>query len=236
MLAYLRHLRDWGFRNLGYVLMPYVLAKDRFEEGQWLGRRAFIIGGGESLKRFDFSPLRDELVVAVNRSHICKVADVVFTGDLRWLANGAPKENLPEDVPLVWCRQRLAKKPIPTCPLAREVLLMHCCPKSVRWGFSFDMGLVPGDSGLRAVNFAAVLGADPIYLLGFDMRQRHQRDRWWHGGYTWRRNGSYIKFRRTWKETFDSGLVHSKVINLTPDSALDFIPYENARSVLKGAS
>jgi len=36
--------------------------------GIWKGRRCFIVGGGTSLKGFDFSQLRGELVIAVNRA------------------------------------------------------------------------------------------------------------------------------------------------------------------------
>ena len=55
-----------------------------FQSGQWKGQRCFIVGGGESLKGFDFSFLHGEKVIAVNRAYEdVPDADIWYAMDIR---------------------------------------------------------------------------------------------------------------------------------------------------------
>ncbi|MCX5657919.1 MAG: hypothetical protein NTZ48_06855, partial [Candidatus Omnitrophica bacterium] len=65
-------------------------------EKVWEGQRCFIIGGGPSLKGFDFSKLKGELVIAVNRAwESCDCAITFFLDEQfwGWTENGSLGEN-----------------------------------------------------------------------------------------------------------------------------------------------
>ena len=66
-------LRERGFGEVEKLPDPAILDYDEgrmlydvLPDGEWAGQRCFIIGGGESLKDFDFSKLKNELVIGVN--------------------------------------------------------------------------------------------------------------------------------------------------------------------------
>ena len=56
----------WG-RGIDFVPTDRRLFPNTLEDDTWKGRRCFIIGGGPSLRGFDFSSLKGELVIGVNR-------------------------------------------------------------------------------------------------------------------------------------------------------------------------
>ena len=66
--------------------IPYQAFMGRFPDGSWAGRRCFIIGGGPSLKGFDFERLRGERVIAINKAfYDVPFADIVFGMDRPFL-------------------------------------------------------------------------------------------------------------------------------------------------------
>ena len=50
--------------------------KDSLPTGSWKGQRCFIIGGGPSLKGFDFKQLKGEKIIAINKAFV----DAPFPG------------------------------------------------------------------------------------------------------------------------------------------------------------
>lgn len=214
-------------------------ASDLFREGEWAGKRVFIVGGGSSLRSFPFDLLRGEIVLAVNKAYSCGVASHVVTGDRRWLVHQASRLSIKP--PIVYARRPIADKPMPqVCSHLRVYVLGTC--EGALWGRSLEEGVVPGCSGIRAANFADILGADAIYLLGFDLGPRQQRKRgtsrnpaqeWWHGGYPHRTPlGHYEDFLRHWNEAVDSGLIRSRIVNLSPISRLTSVPFQDYREIL----
>ena len=68
--------------NLFYEVLP---------DKSWKGQRCFIIGGGESLKDFDFSKLKGELTIGINRAfekHYCTINFSMDRQFYEWLING----------------------------------------------------------------------------------------------------------------------------------------------------
>jgi hypothetical protein len=100
----------------------------------------------------------------------------------------------------------------------------------VPWGSCFADGLSPGDSGLRALNLADILGADPIYLLGIDLRGNPKAQQWWHEGYDMKSLGTYEEFLRVWVDS--APLIKASVINLSTESALEAFPKMKWNEVL----
>ncbi len=101
-------------------------------------------------------------------------------------------------------------------------------PRSMREGLGHG-----NNSGFGALNLAVCLQANPIYLIGFDMKHRMQRTHW-HDGHphpqTADKVQGFIKyFQLAAKSSREYGI---QVINLNPDSALPFFPKQKLSEVL----
>ena len=207
--------------------------------GAWKGSRCFIIGGGPSLERFDWSRIATEKVIAVNRSFEKLVTDpaIITSIDTRfwgWLEKGILKASKGyEDKPLVdrfidnrafrvWAKDHVS------CLMPPDILFLTNIGKN-GWGHTLAEGLGAGsNSGYWALNMAAVLGASPIYLLGYDMKGASDgKQKWHHPEYpivsrdtTYRDYQTY--FARAATECRNMGV---EVVNLNPDSALTAFPF-----------
>lgn len=84
-----------------------------------------------------------------------------------------------------------------------------------------------GNSGFQAINLAAQLGADPIVLVGFDMRVDHGLH--WHGRHAGNlRNPSPTNIRE-WRQRLNLAAASLAargitVLNASPESALTAYP------------
>lgn len=203
-------------------------------DNAWSGQRCFIIGGGESLKDFDFSKLKGELVIGVNRAYERLDCTIMFASDAKyykWIHKGKLGAE--------------AKRKFEEFK-GRKVWLdsARYCYKGVHLltglnghGLSFSMkaGLnYGGNSGYGALNLAVCLGANPIYLLGFDMKGKNGKQAHWHDGYPKAQPATvYRKFKAYFESATpilkEKGI---KVINLNHKSALkcfEFGKFENIR-------
>lgn len=210
--------------------MPLKPIEKAFKEGQWAGHRAWIVGGGQSLLGFPFYLLKNEKVIAVNRAHECGVADVVVTGDSRWLGRYSLTERVPIGIPVVYARR--SRHANPNWEPKSEAYLVECCYEPKLWGTSFEEGVSQGCSGIRAANFAAMLGANPIYLLGFDLEKFNVEQRWWHEGYEDRQKDYHDSFLAFWNRVIDSGQINVDIFNCSPSSRLERLPYQDATRLL----
>mgnify|MGYP002682074433 CR=1 FL=1 len=81
-----------GFANVYRPPSTDVPTVAPIQDGAWKGQRCFIVGGGPSLKGFDFGRLRGERVIAINRAfEACPTADIMFAMDPRlydWITSG----------------------------------------------------------------------------------------------------------------------------------------------------
>lgn len=134
----------------------------------WRGQDAFIIGGGPSLRDFDWSLLRGENTVGCNNAfrlgpEICKVC-VFVDRKFIFATENAPRKGFYDELAkfpnLIITNDgalRMAKEPwlfwMPRRPkgLHRDALGFNC------------------NCGATAINVALLLGATTLYLLGFDM-------------------------------------------------------------------
>ena len=91
-------LRAKGFGYVEGGMTPAILdyengrmLYDVLPDDAWKGQRCFIIGGGESLKDFNFSKLKNELVIGVNRAYEAMDCTVNFAMDhnlYEWIIKG----------------------------------------------------------------------------------------------------------------------------------------------------
>ena len=200
----------------------------------WKGQRCFIIGGGFSLNRFDYSLLKDDLTIGINRAFEKFNPTISFFSDTRfwgWLEQGHFGEGTKEKFKSQ--KIKVAFNYI-DFPYPDGVLKVNEYQNDY---ISFDLnnGIMLGDnSGFAALNLAICLGANPIYLLGFDMKNINGRANW-HEGYPEKAPGNiydlYLKhFER------NAGLIKErgfKVINLNPKSELKCFEFGNIEDVFK---
>lgn len=194
-------------------------------EGMWQGRRCFIVGGGPSLKGFDWTKLRGELTIAINRAFEYLDADILFAMDsgvhdtiMSGRFGDAVRDKFERFSGLkVWLDSG-----VKGVLHLRNNGLTGLSP-------SLEDGLsTGGNSGYAALNLAILLGANPIYLLGFDMKGDGQGGQaWFHNGYPTKQSedvyGDFIKaFDAVAPEIRSRGI---DVINLNPESGLKCFPF-----------
>jgi hypothetical protein len=224
-------------RKIPDVPMSQMLC-DHIPNGAWQGQRCFIVAGGPSLKGFDFSRLRGELVIGINRAF--ERIDPAFnfsmdTRFLRWLQKG----ELGPDVQArfrsmrgtkVWMHERSSAAQFPKDVLLITTTGEHEFSACLRTGFGLS-----NNSGFGALNLAVALGASPIYLLGFDMggRDHTGEQDWWHSGYPRRQsNHVYSKFRDRFMQ--HAGAIHEsgcRVINLNRESGLRCFEFGDVETI-----
>lgn len=203
-------------------------------DGAWKGRRCFVLAGGPSLASVDLSRLRGELTLGLNVAFLHgPTANLVYdlrlmerlSGDPRWAAYGGEKLWLNSE-------QRNVRGRFPGVRELSEAVDMY---GQQAWGRALARGLYRGNNaGSAAINLAEVLGADPVYLLGYDLRGKGGRSANWHAEYgTWSQEElvymSYLEdLGRVAKK------VRSRVFNLTPGSALRSFPTADLDEVLAG--
>jgi len=189
---------------------------------EWAGSSAFIIGGGPSLKTFDWNLLESEMTIGCNDAFklgvdICKIC--IF-GDVKWFRiHKQDLEIYHNNKGVVFTNStQLQRSRIPWLWLMpRKFYGLHT--EALGWN---------SNTGAVAVNLALILGASPIYLLGFDMHESKEGKPNWHEHRIEKHNGEvYNKFLKGFdrvaidlKKKFPS----QEVINVTKDSALDVFP------------
>lgn len=139
----------------------------------WEGRDVYIIGGGLSLKGFDFSLIHDQRVIGVNDSFLLgSWVDACWFGDNRWwewnigkLRNfGGLKATC-----ATFCKD---KKGISWYRRNRKGMgIITKGINSISWNRC---------SGFSAINYAYHLGAHKIILLGFDNKKGPNGELNWH--------------------------------------------------------
>lgn len=204
--------------------------------GCWAGQPCAIIGGGDSVPA-DLTPLQGMKVIGINRAYerTDVQCDVLFSMDTRFLndvyegkykpATGAQLAPLEAFLHFRGIKAWLCTT---VCRLPADVYVIKTCgnyeQSATAFSFDLEQGLGHGvNSGYGALNLAAALGANPIFLLGYDM-QRIAGRCWWHGGHPNPMIGDQEmaqllipKFFCAAQKLRQRGF---KVINLNPHSAL----------------
>lgn len=171
-------------------------------------RRVWIVGGGPSLKGFDFSVLRSSYVLAVNDACFAlRWAAGVVSIDRTWISQRARELVFFAGRKFLGTREGL-EHPAASWLMKSEPGL------SEQWGVMHAVGT----SGYAALNIAYLIGARFVGLLGFDYAQPGKH---WFPNYAWP-SGSAALFD---PHGFDSTLPQFhrrgvRVLNFSPDSAV----------------
>jgi hypothetical protein len=198
-------------------------------DGAWKGRPCFIIGGGPSLRGFDFTRLHGQLTIGLNAAWKMNPTCTLVL-DVRLMD---VLEETPE-----WHRYRGTKLWLKSEPHRDHIHFtdIHTLTASRLWTRSMGMGLIRlGHAGPAALNLADVLGASSVYLLGFDMKPTSRNIEHWHDDYlkqkSWNTSAKiFEKYRREMESVAD--FMDVPVVNLNPDSALTCWPTAHPDTVL----
>ena len=186
-----------------------------------------MIGGGPSLRAFDWSRLHGRNTVGCNDAYKLgeSVCGVCVFGDLRWfnhhrrslerfknpILTNQPSLHKGRAYPWVWT-------------MRRENRGLH--KTSLGWG---------GNTGCLAINAALVLGAKRVFLLGFDMKRKDNKTNWHDDNIGRPNDPSYDRFMKGFSSVASSlpvAFPGCEVINLGPDSRLECFPKRNLDEVL----
>jgi len=204
----------------------------------WSKQPCFIIGGGPSLRGFDFERLRGKgKIIAVNRAYLdCPFADMLVFMDKSRFYRWAMENKLDKKSKVRFEEFKGIKVYVGTHDIPNVMLV----PRAGKYGLSTSLeeGIYIGtNSGYSALSIALCLGAQPIYLLGFDMK--YERDA------KGKPISHYHKYPAVQEEKvvrdFKEGLEKlapelrlrgRRVINLNPDSGLRCFEFMKPEEVL----
>jgi hypothetical protein len=206
--------------------MKYIT--DVLQSNCWSNRRCFIIGGGPSLEKINLDFLDRELTIGTNKAFIKMQCTINYCMDER-MYNYVTywREVGDEQIHKKWKEYtgiKLFLLHAPNSKVHDDTYMIKKIDKKV---LSFDLtqGIYPGkNSGFGALMLAIALGANPIYLLGYDMKVDRKKTHW-HKGYPKQlANNMQSKLKRFMKEfeQFAALIAEQEihVINIGKESSL----------------
>lgn len=143
------------------------------------GATVFIVGGGNSLRGFDYEKLSGRKVIGINQACVyLPNLTAIYWADEDWAARNDDTLNAHA------CKLRFCGKPHPSDAVlhTEQKLLGGATALKItgQLGLDDDINCVRGNnSGSHVINLCINAGAARIVLLGFDMKLKH-----WHDDYT----------------------------------------------------
>jgi len=140
-------------------------------ERPWTDQDAFIIGGGSSLKDFDFQLLRGRNTIGCNDAYRLgeDICHICMFGDATWFHK--IRADLMQNFkgPICHVAPSLSKLKMPGVVSLRRMSVGLWDGEQIGWNFS---------TGASAINLAINLGATRIFLLGVDLALQKGQSHW----------------------------------------------------------
>ncbi len=186
---------------------------------EWTGKDVYVIGGGTSLKGFNWNLLKGKLTIGCNAAFFLgqEVCNICIFGDAKFFQKYKRDLSSYKGVVVTNCSQ-LQKNSTPWLwTMPRQAVGLH--KDALGWN---------ANTGASAINLALILGAKRVFLLGFDMKLSVNGKNNWHtkgldkpnAGICERMNSSFRHVYRDWHKKFSD----REIINVTDDSALSGFP------------
>ena len=202
--------------------------------GAWNGNACFIVGGGPSLKGFDWSLLANRRhVIAINRAVLdVPTAGVFFTEDFQVIELFSKRKEW-WDFQGYKVFHALDKSYVkPMLDIDPGLFVVERKRDDKYWSKSMGEGLsYSSNSMIGALNLADILAADPIFILGLDCVRYggSAKVRNYHTDYEaakFQRTGDhqYEAFASDFKLWAALHLKHRRVYNLNKDSEVSAWP------------
>jgi len=139
----------------------------------WAGEDAYLIGGGSSLKGFDFNTLKGKHVLGCNDAAFLgpEIVEYCIFCDSGWFNKNK------EFAQAHFSGRSITNSPTLLNLKAEWLLQMH----RVKMGLHEDGHLgFNYSTGAAAINLAVVLGATRVFLLGYDLCRNGEGQSHWH--------------------------------------------------------
>lgn len=215
---------------------------ERLNNNSFLNKRCFIIAGGESIKGFDFSKLSNDLSIGINKTfQFFPNATLNYSMDQDLydkIRDGRLSNHSKIDVFQKWKEFkgiRIFLCPLTTKKFENDVYLIKRTNSDIV-SRDIEHGIYPGrNSAVGALMLAIALGANPIYLLGYDMHA--EKSSHWHDGYPERDLETFNKKLKNYRKEFESlaPMIEDMgvaVYNLNPCSSLRCFDFAKADVIL----
>jgi len=192
------------------------------------GKSIFLIGGGPSLKDFDFSRLKGKFTIGVNKCYEKIIPDLLYFSDSCFYDWYKP------EIDALKCEKASIAN---TLKQPFNIIKLGCTGET---GLEMRFGNVRhgSNSGHAALNVTYHLRPKQVFLLGFDMKQEDNNTHW-HSGYQDKKRSSGPLFSANkWIENFKTVSVHYrnvnfKIWNCNPESNLYCFPGARLEEALK---
>lgn len=163
----------------------------------WSNETIFIIGGGTSLKGFDFKNLKlFGKTLGVNRSAFTADCDFLFSLDQTFIDNF--KDEIKQ-----FSKSKVSYLAVSPGHTGKEILRVNYLIKFRGLGLSSNPEVIHGsNSGFGALNLALLKGCKKVVLLGFDMVSDQNKNFHFHESYTWQ-NMECNRFMDKWAKEFN---------------------------------
>ena len=213
-------------------------------DGAWTGKPAYLVGGGPSLKDFNWSLLSGlETVIVVNAAmrNVPRAA-IFFTEDIRFIEkfHAEPWYAAFRGMKVFHALDPQYETQALGYDSSLTIIRKHggAWERNDKfWAKSFKEGLSwSSNSLIGALNIADLLGADPLYLLGVDCVPTKRENPNFHSLYPpdWRSfDGQLESFRSDFQWWAAPNLRHRTVINANPESAVTCWPRVTRESIFK---
>jgi hypothetical protein len=146
------------------------MINEKLMTGCWHGQPCFVIGGGPSLRGFNFDLLNGQLTIGTNRVFEFFSPTILLAIDARfweWVNNGSYGRETENK--LAWYKGIKAGIKIHKPHMPGVIEIQSCGPNGPI--IPIERGIYHGNnSGYSAVALALALGADPVYVMGIDLR------------------------------------------------------------------
>lgn len=220
-------------RNPSWTMLESVLPA-----GSWAGRPCVCVASGPSMMGFDYTKLKGWLSIGVNREFEFFDPTILVWSDTnfyRWLMKG---EYGPEALKR-FREFRGFKAWVLSCELDIDpgIYALPMCRDYVYSLHNFSMDLSEGvcqgnNTGYAALNLAFLLGASPIYLLGYDMGSKVPGRTHHHSGHPSKHEPSVFEgFAKIYKTAARCIGDPDRVVNLNPGSNLKAFKFQKREEV-----
>ena len=214
-------------------------------DGSWKGNPCVVIGGGPSLEEFNWSLLKGWLTIGVNRVYEWHDPDIIYSMDKRFFKWTVIEEKYGKQAKEKFLNSKALKvwrwTPGRVFPSYIHIVKDFKNYSKAYYAVSPSLKLGIGhgnNSGYGAMNIAVCLGANPIYLLGFDMKESDGK-RHFHDGHPKKQPAKVLdnfraSFRKAKPQLEKIGIEVINVVVRNPDqTALKAYPIKTAEEVFK---
>lgn len=203
--------------------MPYWKPK-----AVWEGHDVFIIGGGDSLRTFDWQLLKDERTIGCNTAFLLgeSICKVCIFGDPKWFRKF--KDEVVNYKGVLFTSHSEFRR--------TNLDWLFYIPRKVK-GLGVDTLGWNANTGSTAINLALIFGAKRVLLLGFDMHLSKAGKANWHDRPCDNpTNGVYKKFIKGFeqiKRELPKVFPGREIINITDNSDLNLFPKVGVKQFFK---